>query len=192
MKFSVFKTGALLLTAVGLFNSLPAMAEQKLVPTQSDISFVSKQMGVPVEGRFKKFDAQISFDPAKPEASKMAFTIDVASASFGAPETDAELPKAAWFSTAKFPQATFQSSAVKGTGPGKIEVTGKLTIKGNVRDVVVPVVLTQAGPTTTATGTFVLKRLAFKIGEGEWTDTSMVADDVQVKFKLALTGVGKI
>ena len=33
---------------------------------------------------------------------------------------------------------------------------------------------------------------AFKIGENEWADTSMVADDVQVKFKLALTGVPKI
>lgn len=178
--------------AVTALLSAPAFAEQKLVPAQSDISFVSKQMGVPVEGRFKKFDAQIAFDPAKPETSKMAFTIDVASASFGAPETDAELPKPAWFGTAKFPQATFQSTAVKAAGPGKLEVTGKLTIKGNVRDVVVPVALTQTGPTTTATGSFVLKRLAFKIGEGEWADTSMVADDVQVKFKLALTGVGKL
>jgi len=183
---------ALPVLAAAALLSAPAFAQQKLVPAQSDIAFVSNQMGVPVEGHFKKFDAQITFNPAKPETSKMAFTIDVASASLGAPETDAELPKAAWFNTAKFPQATFQSSAVKGTGPGKLEVSGKLTIKGNVRDVVVPVVLTQAGPTTTATGSFVLKRLAFKIGEGEWTDTSMVADDVQVKFKLALTGVGKI
>ena len=56
----------------------------------------------------------------------------------------------------------------------------------------VPVALTQSGATTTVTGSFVLKRLAFKIGENEWADTSMVADDVQVKFKLALTGVGKL
>ena len=42
------------------------------------------------------------------------------------------------------------------------------------------------------TGALPLKRLAFKIGENEWADTSMVADDVQVKFKLALTGVGKL
>ena len=34
--------------------------------------------------------------------------------------------------------------------------------------------------------------LAYKIGEGEWADTSMVADPVQVKFKLALTGIGKL
>jgi len=182
-----------LLTAIGAAaGASAALADQKLVPAQSEIVFVSKQMGVPVEGRFKKFDAQISFDPAKPETSKMAFTVDTGSASLGAPETDVELPKAPWFNVPKFPQATFQSSAVKGLGGGKFEVSGKLSIKGNVRDVVVPVTLAQSGATTTATGAFAIKRLAFKIGENEWADTSMVADDVQVKFKLALTGVGKL
>jgi len=169
-----------------------ALAEQKLIPAQSEIGFVSKQMGVPVEGKFKKFEAQISFDAAKPETSRIAFTIDTGSASLGSPETDAELPKAPWFGVAKFPQATFQSGTVKGLGGGKFEVAGKLTIKGNVRDVVVPVALVQAGAVTTATGTFTIKRLAFKIGENEWADTSMVADDVQVKFKLSLSGVGKL
>ena len=176
---------------LGLALPQLALAEQKLIPAQSEIGFVSKQMGVPVEGKFKKFEAQISFDAAKPETSRIAFTIDTGSATLGSPESDAELPKAPWFGVAKFPQATFQSGAVRGLGGGKFEVAGKLTIKGNVRDVVVPVALVQAGAVTTATGTFTIKRLAFKIGENEWADTSMVADDVQVKFKLALTGMGK-
>lgn len=186
---TVRSAAVLLVAALG---ALQAHADQKLLPAQSEIAFVSKQMGVPVEGRFKKFDAQIAFDPAKPQTGKIAFTIDVASATLGAPESDAELPKAPWFNTAKFPQATFQSSAIKGLGGGKFEVTGKLSIKGNVRDLVVPVALTQSGATTVANGAFVIKRLAFKIGENEWADTSMVADDVQVKFKLALSGVGKL
>lgn len=169
-----------------------AQAQQKLLPAQSEVGFVTKQMGVPVEGRFKKFDAALNFDPAKPEASKLAFTVDIASATLGSPEPDAELPKPAWFNTAKFPQATFQSSAVKGLGGGKYEVIGKLTIKGSARDVAVPVALAQNGSVTMASGQFTLKRLAFRIGDGEWSDTSMVADDVQVKFKLALSGVGKL
>jgi len=181
---------AIALSAV--FLSPWAFAEQKLIPAQSEIAFVSKQMGVPVEGKFKKFDAQISFDPAKPATSKIAFTIDTGSASFGSPQTDAELPKAPWFNVPKFPQATFESTGIQGQGGGKFEVTGKLNIKGNVKDVVVPVVLTQAANVTTATGSFSIKRLNFKIGDGEWADTSMVADDVQVKFKLALSGVGKL
>ena len=177
---------------VGLTATPWAHAEQKVVPTQSEIAFTAKQMGVPLEGRFKKFDAQIDFNPAKPDASKIAFSIDTGSATVGAAESDAELPKAPWFNVAKFPQASFQSSTVKGLGAGKFEVAGKLTIKGTVRDVVVPVTLTQSGPTTMAVGSFGLKRLAFKIGDGEWSDTSMVADDVTVRFKLALTGVGKL
>lgn len=170
----------------------PALAQQKLIPQNSEISFVSKQMGVPVEGQFKKFDAQISFDPAKLATSKLAFTVDTGSATLGAREIDAELPKAVWFNVPKFPQASFESSTIKAVGAGKYEVAGRLGIKGAVHDVVVPVTLTQAGATTTASGSFVIKRLAFKIGEKEWADTSMVADDVQVKFKLALSGVPKL
>lgn len=190
MKFAslLLPLSACLLSAV----TLPAAAQQKLLAGQSDIAFVFKQMGVPVEGHFKKFEAQISFDAAKPASNKVAFTVDIASATLGSPEPDAELPKADWFNTRKFPQATFASSGFKSLGAGKYEVTGKLSIKGQSRDVVVPLSMTQTGAVTTATGVFPIKRLVFKIGENEWADTSMVADDVQVKFKLALSGVGKL
>jgi polyisoprenoid-binding protein YceI len=182
---------ALLATAAWA-AATPALAQQKLLPAQSEIAFVSKQMGVPVEGRFKKFDAQVAFDPKKPETAKIAFTVDLGSAALGAPETEAELVKPVWFNVPKFPQATFQSTSVKSLGGGKFEVAGQLSIKGNARNVVVPVALAQAGGNTTATGAFAIKRLDFKIGEGEWADTSMVADDVQVKFKLVLAGVAPL
>ena len=186
---TVFRTtGAMLMAAL---VSVGAQAQQKLVPAQSEITFALKQMGVPVEGRFKKFDAQIAFDPAKPQTGTIAFTVDIASATMGSPEPDAELPKAEWFNTAKFPQATFQSSSIKALGGGKFEVAGKLAIKGASQDTVIPVTLSANGATTMANGEFILKRLTYRIGEKEWADTSMVADDVQVKFKLALTGVGK-
>ena len=191
MKFFLTLTG-IALAGASLMAAAPAFAQQKLVPAQSEIVFVSKQMGVPVEGRFKKFDAQIAFDPAKPATSKIAFTVDTGSATMGARETDAELPKPVWFNVPQFPQAIFESSSIKAQGGGKFDVAGKLSIKGTSVDVTVPVALTQSGSTTTATGSLPLKRLAFKIGDGEWADTSMVADEVQVTFKLALTGVGKL
>ena len=170
----------------------PACAQQKLVPAQSEIAFTSKQMGVPVDGKFKTFDASVAFDPKKPEAAKIGFTIDIGSATLGSAETEAELVKPDWFNTKLFPQATFQSGAVKAAGPGKFEVAGKLTIKGASHDVVVPVAIAQAGANTTASGTFTIKRLDFKIGDGDWKDTSMVANDVLVKFKLTLTGVAAL
>jgi polyisoprenoid-binding protein YceI len=171
--------------------STAVQAEQKLIPAQSDITFVSKQMGVPVEGHFKKFDAQVAFDPAKPEAAKINLSVDVASGTLGDPAVDSELVKPGWFGAAKFPQATFQSTQVKALGGGKFEVTGNLTLKGMSQSLKFPVSLSANGTTTLASGIVPIKRMAFHIGDGEWSDTSLVADEVQIKFKFALSGVGK-
>jgi polyisoprenoid-binding protein YceI len=169
-----------------------AVCAQQVQAAGSEIAFTSKQMGVPVDGKFRQFAAQVAFDPKKPEGAKIAFTVDLTSVSLGAAEVEAEVVKPDWFDTKRFPQASFQSTAVKAAGPGKYEVVGNLTIKGASRNVNVPVTLAQAGGATTATGSFVIKRLDYKIGDGDWKDTSMVADDVQVRFKLALTGVGAL
>ena len=185
-----------LTVAAALFAAVaqPAAAQPRPAQLQpgSEIAFTTKQMGVPVEGKFGKFTAQITLDPKKPETGTVAFSIDTGSARFGSAELDAEVPKPTWLNVPKFPQASFQSSSIKAAGPGRFEVAGKLSIKGAQHDVVVPVQLTQAGATSTATGTFAIKRLSFKVGEGEWTDTSMLADDVQIRFKLVLSGLAPL
>ncbi len=187
-----FPLSRIALCATLLAAAQAALAQQQLVPAQSEVQFTARQMGVPLDGHFKKFSAQVAFDPAKLATSKIAFTVDTGSATLGSRETDAELPKPVWFNVPQFPQAQFESTSIKALGGGKFEVAGKLTIKGTAQNITVPVALVQNGATTTATGTLPLKRLAFKIGENEWADTSMVADEVQVKFKLALTGVPKL
>jgi polyisoprenoid-binding protein YceI len=177
--------------AAAALAPLTAQAQQQIVPAQSEIAFTSRQMGVPVDGRFKSFSAQVAFDPAKLATSQIAFTVDTGSADISR-EANAELVKPLWFNVAAFPKATFQSSSIRRIDATKFEVAGKLSIKGVSSDVVVPVALAQNGATTTATGAFPIKRLSFRIGEKEWADTSMVADEVQVKFKIALTGVPKL
>jgi polyisoprenoid-binding protein YceI len=183
--------------AAAAFAALaPAGAESptatRLVPDKSQIAFVSKQMGVPVEGTFKKFDAQVAFDPRKPEGGTVALQIDTASASLGVPMSDAELPKAPWFDAAHFPQASFQSSAIKALGEGRFEMAGKLTIKNIARQVTVPVTIAPAGGYAVATGSFTIQRLDYKVGDGEWTDTSVIGNDVQVRFKFTLAGLGPL
>ncbi len=197
---------AALLLSLGLI-SVPALAQKPkaapaapaaaaaapaLVAAQSDLSFVSKQMGVPVDGKFKRFEAQLGFDPKKAEAGKVQFTIDLASVTLGDPMLDAELAKPAWFDSKKLGQASFVSSAIKPLGGNRFEVAGKLSLKGLQRDITVPIALTQDKGLTTATGSFVLKRLDFKIGDGEWSDTSMVANEVTVKLKLVFSGVAPL
>jgi polyisoprenoid-binding protein YceI len=175
-----------------LLVSSASYAQQKLVPAQSQVSFVSKQMGVPVDGNFTKFDAQMNFDPKKPETSKINFTLDLNSVVIGDASTIAEVKKAGWFDTLKFPSASFVSSSIKAVGAGKFEVAGSLSIKGKSQPIVVPITLTQQGTTTNANGSFTIKRLDFKIGDGEWNDVSLVANEVIVKLKLAMTGLGPL
>jgi polyisoprenoid-binding protein YceI len=178
-----------MLSVALLAVALPAGAQQELVVAQSRIAFTSHQMGVPVDGQFKRFEAQIAFDPKQPQAAKIAIDIDLASVSLGTAETEAELAKPDWFATRQFPRASFRSTGVKALGGGRFDVAGKLSIKGASRDLVVPVTLAQTGGVTTASGAFTLRRLDFRIGDGDWKDTSMVANDVQVNFKLVLGGV---
>ena len=166
-------------------------AELRLLPAQSEIAFTSRQMGVPVQGRFKAFEADVDFDPAHPEAARIALRIALASAAIGTAETEAELAKPGWFDTRRFPTATFVASAVRPAGPGRFDIAGKLTIKGSARDLVVPVTLQQDGAQTTANGSFVLRRSDWRIGDGDWSDPSLVADEVQVRFRLALSAGAK-
>jgi polyisoprenoid-binding protein YceI len=174
-----------LLSALLIATSALAAHAATLQPAKSDLSFTFKQMGVPVDGKFKKFDAQLDFDAKKPEAGKIAFTVDLGSVSLGDASFDAEVAKAPWFDTKRNGKATFVSTGIKPSGPGKYDVAGKLTVKGASRDIVVPITL--AGGV--ASGSVAIKRLDFKIGDGEWADTSMVANDVTVKFKLAFVGL---
>lgn len=183
----------LALPACLLALATPAALAQQVLGDGSEIRFTTQQMGVPVEGRFKTWQARLSFDPRQPQATQLQLAIDTRSISFGVPDTEAEAAKPAWFHTAQHPQAQFRASAVKALGNGRYDVTGTLTLKGQARELTVPVTLTH-GPAAgqgTATGSFVLKRLDFKLGEGEWADTSVVANNVQVRFKLQLSGLAQ-
>ena len=73
-------------------------APVRLVAAQSEITFQVKQSGVPIDGRFRNFDAQIALDPKAPQSGNVMLSIDTASATVGFAESDAELPRTAWFS----------------------------------------------------------------------------------------------
>lgn len=178
VSFSVFATFAMFAAAVR------AAEFGEIIADKSSISFVSKQMGVPVNGSFKRFSARLAFDPAKPEAATTRVELDLASIDAGSREANDEVVSKDWFHVRNFPTAVFESRTVKALGGGRHEVRGTLTIKGRSRDVVASASFREDGKTGVFEGGFVLKRLDFGIGEGPWGDPGTVADEVQVKFKL--------
>jgi polyisoprenoid-binding protein YceI len=156
-------------------------------PDKSALSFVSKQMNVPVEGQFKSFRSKLSFDPAKPAAARAELEIDMASVDAGSKDANDEVVSKAWFNTRDFPLAKFVSTSFKPLGGNRFEVAGKMTIKGRTMDLITPVTLKQEGNSASFEGSLVLKRADYAIGEGMWADFGTVANEVQIKFRLVAT-----
>ena len=175
------------IVAFGAFVAFSASArELKLEPAKSSIQFQFSQLGVPMKGRFQKFDAAIFFDAKKPEATKANFTVEINSVDLGADDYDTETKKPEWLSAIKFPKATFTADKVVALPAGKFEASGKLAIKGITQPIKASFSFTD-GAAPVVEGSFIMKRLTWNIGDAEWRDTSVVADDVTVKFKFVTT-----
>jgi len=160
-------------------------AEYKTIQLdQSKVTFQYKQMGVAMDGRFKKFTAELQFDPAKPAAAKAHIDIDLASVDAGSSDADDEVVGKSWFHTKAFPKATFVTSQIKPAGANQFDVRGVLTIKGKSQDIQFPLKHTAQGSVGVLTGGFVIHRGDFSIGEGIWAKFDVVANDIQVNFQL--------
>ena len=176
--------------AVMLMAASGGAGAQGVLIDKSEIRFVAKQMGGGVEGRFRKWKANVDFRPQDPARSKAAFEIELASIDLASEETEIEARRPAWFDTAKFPVAKFESTSVRRVGGDRYEIDGRLSIKGVTHDVSVPVALrTDAGGNSVADGQFTVKRLDFRLGEGMWADTDAVADEVVVRIRMVLPPV---
>ena len=79
-----------------------------------------------------------------------------------------------------------QNSAPVDDNFGRFDTAGKLTTKGMSKLVLVSMSYSKTASGALAQGSFVIPRGDFKIGEGDGTDASIVATEVQVKFKLTL------
>ncbi|MCK9284450.1 MAG: YceI family protein [Rhodocyclaceae bacterium] len=151
---------------------------------KSSVSFVFRQMGVAVDGRFRKFNAQLAFDPAKPQASRAALEIDLASVDAGSAEANDEVATRNWFNTKAFPTARFVADAVRAQGGDRYELSGKLTLKGRTQTLSTPLTFRKDGALGVFDGSLTIKRADFAIGEGEWAAFDTVANEIQVRFHI--------
>lgn len=170
------------LLLVLLSSPLHAAEFNQVQADKSAVTFAYKQMGVPSEGKFRKFTAAVAFDPAKLTTASAQIDIDLASIDTGSKEGDEEVAGKLWFNTKSYPQARFVSSVVKALGGNRYEVVGKLTIKGRTQEVSAPFTYRPEGAAAVFDGSFVLKRLDYAIGEGIWADVGTVANEVRITF----------
>jgi polyisoprenoid-binding protein YceI len=176
----------LLLSLLLIASQVSALEFKQVQTNESTVTFFYKQIGVPLDGKFNKFSAQITFDPAKIASAQARLDIDVASIDTGSEEGNDAVVGKLWFNAKAFPAASFVSSGLKALGGNRYEASGKLSIKGKTQDVVAPVTFQATGNRGVFEGGFTIKRLDYAIGEGEWTDLGTVANEIQIKFHIVV------
>jgi polyisoprenoid-binding protein YceI len=174
------------LAAFGLAFAAPASAAPPTwtVDPASKLTFQGAMSGESFTGAFRRWSAQIAFDPKALAASKAVVTINVASASTGNADRDNALPTDDWLASAKFAQATFVTRDFRDLGGGKYVADGDLTLRGVKRPVSLPFTLAISGDTAKMNGAIVLDRTAFGVGQGQWKTGEVVETKVTVNVAL--------
>ena len=121
--------------AAELAEPVPAGA-YSVDPAHASLLFRVNHLGFSMyTARFKNFDADLQFDPANLEASRVRVTVESASIETDFPSAlkfdfNAELREPAWLHAAEHPQMVFESMRVVATGNGSFRIEGELTLRG--------------------------------------------------------------
>ena len=151
-------------------------------PQKSEIAFEAGG----AKGTFKSYQTEIEFDPEMPEQTSVHVTLDMRSASTGAPETDRALQSEDFLDPARYPTAIFVARGAKPDGGGKYILEGRLTLKGMAKPLILPVSIEITGGTAAVKGETAINRLDFGIGPDSAAGLALGND---VKLTINLTAV---
>jgi polyisoprenoid-binding protein YceI len=175
----------LILASVALWaagaRAAPAWVADKAA---SSVGFAASMAGEGFTGVFRRWDADIRFDPADLKGSSVTASIDVASAVTGNPDRDQALPTATFLDAPAFPRATFVAHGFTALGPGRYQAAGVLTLRGVAKPLTLPFTLAISGGQARMTGSVAINRLAFGVGQGEWAATTTIPAAVTVTVAL--------
>ena len=199
---NVFTTGALLAAACGAILVLaPAATHAGTWVADSphtEINFSVRHFFTPVSGNFGDFEIDLNYDAENPENSSVKVRIDVASVNTGNEKRDNHLRSADWFEADKYPNMTFKSSSVRANGDNQLTARGTLTIKGESREIELPITLLGAqkipeqmqemlgGTKEVASfrATISIDRGDFGVGVGSWAATMVVGGEISIEILL--------
>jgi polyisoprenoid-binding protein YceI len=167
------------LFCLALMTTNALAADWSLDPDRSKLAFEGTQGGVPFQGSFDQFSANISLDPDDLTSASINVTIDPASATSGSAERDGTLPSADWFDVATHPEATFTSTTISQTENGYL-AEGTLTLKGTSQAASLPFTLAITGEEAHAMGALTIDRGDYNVGTGALSP--MVGAEVVISF----------
>jgi len=167
-----------------------------LDPGHSAVGFSVRHLMITnVRGEFEKYRGDVSYDAARPEATRISATIDVASLNTRQAQRDTDLRSALFFDVEKFPEMTFVSKSARSASDGQLEVTGDLTLRGITHEVTLSVgdisavqMDMRGTPRIGATAVAKIKRSDFGISWNKALETGgvVVGDVVSITLELSL------
>ena len=132
MKFRPFAAAFL---AVSVLAAPLAAAPWKLDKSHAHVTFSVEHLGFSVtQGQFRKFDAEVDFDPDNIESASVTFTIDAESVDTGWKARDKHVKSKDFLDVKNHPEIKFVSTSVRLTGENTADVTGDVTIKDVTRE----------------------------------------------------------
>jgi len=182
--------GVLVIAALasGAAAAADAPARWQADPEASRITFEGTQLGAAFEGRFGAFTADIAFDPDNLVASYARVRIDAASIDTGNAERDQAARGPDWLHAAEHPEASFETTTIRGLGNGRFEAEATLTLRGETRTVRLrfTVEFGDEGGRQVArmAGTVDISRTDFGVGQGQWATDGVVGDRVQIRVEV--------
>jgi polyisoprenoid-binding protein YceI len=191
------------LTAVLLFllaaSPLAHAGNWSVIHEESRLGFTATQTGSEFSGRFRDFDADMTFHADDLAASAFDVTVDVTSVDTGSNDRDSTLADKPWFWFEKFPRARFQTKRIVHKEGDEYEAVADLTIKSNTHEVTLPFTWTRRGDsariegkaTAIMQGGLSMDRTRWDVGTGEWSSGDTVGRQVDVEVDLLLKHVGE-
>jgi polyisoprenoid-binding protein YceI len=156
------------------------------VPGDSTLKFTATQQGAAFEGRFERFTASFDLDRANPVAAHIEALIEMDSVDTMYDERDQALRDTDWFDVAHWAEARFVTERIQAVDGGFI-ADGLLTLRGTTRPVAMAFQLQDLPDGRLRfTGEVPLARLDFGVGQGQWTNTDWVGNNVKVTIDLVL------
>lgn len=161
------------------------LTKWNIIQNQSTIAFKAMQNNAPISGQFVAFTGNIYFDPAKLNSSTAEISVDMNSVMTSYDEIAKNLKTDDWFNVSVFPKAIFKSNQFTKVDKNTYQVTGVLTIKDKTIPLTISFILEEyTQDKAHVKGSFFVKRTQFNIGQGDWSNTDNIKDDVQVDFNI--------
>jgi polyisoprenoid-binding protein YceI len=149
------------------------------------LQFTAIQAGAKFTSDFERFHVRFDFDEARPAAGRLDVTVETKSVNTADVDRDGILRSRDFFWCEQYPEAVYHAEKFERDGAGW-RAHGELSMRGVTRPVAVRFELTPGPMQLVMKGTSDLRRLEFGVGQGEWSSTEWVGDEVGVLFDLKL------